>query len=133
MHNFFINYPFLNYPTWSLCIQHYLCLIFTIPFHLRFQISLLQYEKFIITTQDFPRVQLSILLLYVQIMESLVWDIKDHLHGISLIIIQRKLITAKFLNRKSRHSFLKLTSKICVPQNYKRHQTLVFASRWLIS
>ena len=29
-------------------------------------------EKFIITTQDFPRVQLSILLLYVQIMESLV-------------------------------------------------------------
>ena len=29
--------------------------------HLRFQISLLQYEKFIITTQDFPRVQLSVL------------------------------------------------------------------------
>ena len=64
---YFIYYPFLNYPTRSLCIQHYLCLIFTIiPFHLRFQISLLQYEKFIITTQDFPRVQLSILLLYVQ-------------------------------------------------------------------
>ena len=59
---YFINYPFLNYPTSSLCIQHYLCLIFTIiPSHLRFQISLLQYEKFIITTQDFPRVQLSIL------------------------------------------------------------------------
>ena len=113
----------------------FLCLIFTIiPFHLRFQISLLQYEKFINTTQDFPRVQLSILLLYVQIMESLVLDIKDHLRGIPLIIIQRKLITAKFLNRKSRHSFLKLTSKIRVSQNNKRHyQTLVFASRWLIS
>ena len=51
-----------------------------------------------------------------------------------LIIIQRKLITAKFLNRKSRHSFLKLASKSSVSQNYKRHyQTLVFASRWQIS
>ena len=29
------------------------------PFHLRFQISLLQYQRFIITTQDFPRVQAS--------------------------------------------------------------------------
>ena len=38
----FINHLFLNYPTWSLCIQYYLFLIFTIiPFHLRFQISLL--------------------------------------------------------------------------------------------
>ena len=27
---YFINYLFLNYPTWALCIQHHLCLIFTI-------------------------------------------------------------------------------------------------------
>ena len=41
---------------------------------------------------------------------------------------------SKLQNRKSRHSFLKLTSKIRVSQNYKRHyQTLAFASRWLIS
>ena len=59
---------------------------------------------------------------------------QEPLRGVPLIIVQRKLITAKFLNRKSRYSFLKLTSKIRVPQNYKRrYQTLVFASRWLIS
>ena len=62
--------------------------------------------------------------------------IKDHLRGIPLIIVQKKLLnlTAKFSNKKSRHSFLKLTSEIRVSQNFKRHyQTLVLASRWLIS
>ena len=63
------------------------------------------------------------------------WYIVGALCGVPLIIIQfKKLITAKCLNRKSRHSFLKLTSEIHISQNFKRHyQTLVFASRWLIS
>ena len=113
----------LNYPTWSLCIQHYLCLIFIITlFHLRFQISLLQYEKFIITTQDFPRTPAIIRTNYGKFsLRYLI--IKDHLRGIPLIIIQNKLLNlaAKFLNKKSRHSFLKLTSEIRVSQNFKRH------------
>ena len=45
---------------------------YIILFYLRFQISLLQYEKLVITTQDFHRDQRTIHLLFVQTMESLV-------------------------------------------------------------
>ena len=59
--------------------------------------------------------------------------IKDLLCGIPLMILIKNKFIAKFLNRKLRHSFLKLTIENRFPQNFKRYcKALVFASRWLI-